>query len=101
MKTTTYGDVLNLAAEVADRTRDNLPTSEATMLRAFFGAELPELWNREAWPELCDNLEAVTLDENKCFSLREGEENEMGDILCLTDADPRMTSVVNRLTEYT
>jgi len=71
MKTTTYGDILNLTAELADRTRDNLPTSEAAMLRALFAAELPDLWNREAWPELCDNLEEVALDENKCFPMEQ------------------------------
>lgn len=96
MKTTTYADIKQLAADLAGIPRDKLATSEAAMLLAFFAAELPDLWTREAWPELCDHLEAVTLDSNKCFSLREGEANEMGDILAvITNANP-MTS--NRAT---
>lgn len=101
MKTTTGGDILNLAAELADRTRDNLPTSEATMLRTFISTELPDLWNREAWPELCDNLASVSLDENKCFDLNEGEAGEIGDILGIYDADPRTTTVVSSITNFT
>jgi hypothetical protein len=102
MKTTTYGDILNLAAELADRTRDNLPTSEATMLLAFFAAELPDLWNREAWPELCDNIESVTLDANDCFSLREGDADEMGDILGIfEEGDPRTSTQCIRVRDWT
>lgn len=101
VNTTTYSQVKNLAAELADRTRDNLPPSEATMLRAFFAAELPDLWNKEAWPELCDNIEAISLDANNCFDKRIGESNEMGEILAILDADPRTTTIVSSVTEYT
>lgn len=99
MKTCTYLQVKQLAADLAGFPPDKLPTSDATMLRAFFAAELPDLWNREAWPELCDHLELVTLDDNHCFSLREGEEDdEMGDILAIViGADPRTTSRVTLL----
>ena len=83
MKTVPYSQIQALAADLAGRPRDKLPTSEATMLRAFFAEELPDLWNREAWPELCDHLEAVTLDANACFSTREGDADEMGDILAI------------------
>jgi hypothetical protein len=97
VKTTTYGDIKNLAAELAGRTRDNLPTSEATMLLAFFAMELPDVWNKEAWPELCDNLEAVDATGG-VFSKREGDPDEMGDILAIfTGGDPRSTTNVIRL----
>ena len=98
MKTVTYEQIKLLAADLAGRPRDKLPTSEATMLRAFFAAELPDLWEREAWPELCDHLEAVTLDSENCFDLREDEENEIGDILAvLIGGDPRVTTKVEKL----
>jgi len=75
-----------------------LPTTESTMLRAFFAAELPDLWEREAWPELCDHLEAVTLDSANCFDLREGDADEIGDILTIVvGGDPRLTTLVTRL----
>lgn len=69
MKTVTYEQIKQLAVELAGRTRDNVPVSEATMLRSFFAAELPDIWNREAWPELSDHFREVTLDDNRCFSL--------------------------------
>jgi hypothetical protein len=96
MKTTTYEEIKLLAADLAGRPRDKLPPSEATMLRAFFAAELPDLWQREAWPELCDHLESVTLDSNKCFSLREGDADEMGDILAIIHGGNPLTT--NRVT---
>lgn len=74
MKTVSYENIKLLAADLAGRPRNKLPASEATMLRAFFASELPDLWQREAWPELCDHLEAVELDAEYCFSLREQEE---------------------------
>lgn len=83
MKTVPYSQIQALSADLAGRPRDKLPTSEATMLRAFFAEELPDLWTREAWPELCDHIEAVTLDDNACFSTREGDPTEMGDILAI------------------
>lgn len=99
MKTVPYEQVKQQAAELADRTRDNLPANEALMLRAFFATHLPDLWNREAWPELCDHLEAVTLDAANTFSAREGNPTtEMGDILALiTGGDPRVTAAVTIL----
>lgn len=68
MKTVTYEQIKHLSAELAGRTRDNLPTSEATMLLTFHAAELPDIWTREAWPELCDHIFEATLDADKCFS---------------------------------
>lgn len=98
MKTVPYSQIEALAADLAGRPRGKLPTSEATMLRAFFAEELPDLWNREAWPELCDHLEAVTLDANNCFSTREGDADEMGDILALIEGgNPLTTNAVSVL----
>ena len=98
MKTVTYSQIEALAGDLAGRMRDKLPTSEATMLRAFFAEELADLWNREAWPELCDHIEAVTLDANLCFDTREGDANEMGDILALiVGGNPMTTSQVTVL----
>lgn len=98
MKTVTYEKVKLLAADLAGFPRGKLPTSDATMLRAFFAAELPDLWTREAWPELCDHLEAVSLDASRCFSLRETEDDEMGDILAvIIGGDPRTTTKVSVL----
>ena len=95
MLTTTYSEIKLLAADLADQVRDKLPPGVATMLRAAFASNLPDLWNREAWPELCDHLEAVALDENQCFDLREGTANEMGDILAIIiGGDPRLTTAV-------
>jgi len=92
MKTVPYSQIQALAADLAGRPRDKLPTSEATMLRAFFAEELPDLWNREAWPELCDHLEAVTLDASACFSTREGDADEMGDILAIIEGGNPLTT---------
>lgn len=96
MKTVTYEQIKLLAADLAGQPRGKLPTSDATMLRAFFAAELPDLWNREAWPELCDHLETVTLDANNCFSLREGAADEMGDILAVIIGGNPLTSTLIR-----
>src|SRR5438105_4551069 len=91
MKTVTYNDVLYRAAELAGRTRDKVPVSEAAMLRGFLAAELMEVWNVAAWPDLTENPEQVTVSD-RSFSKREGAANEMGDILGVTTADPRTTT---------
>lgn len=104
MKTVPYSEVQTLAADLAGWPRDKLAVSEAAMLRAFFAAELPDLWQREAWPELCDHIEQVTLDSNNCFSLREGAADEIGDLLALiVGGDPRLTTRVEVLpaSQYT
>jgi hypothetical protein len=102
MKTTTYGAVKGLAAYLARRADDTasagkLTPAEATSLRAFLAADLPEIWDREAWPELCDHLEAVAVDANKCFSKREGTATEMGDILAVLDQNPLTTTLASTL----
>lgn len=98
MKTCTYAQVLALAGDLLSRPEDRLPPNEAVLLRTFFAAQLPDLWNREAWPELGDHLEAVTLDASNCFSLREAAANEMGDLLALVvGGDPRLTTQTRTL----
>lgn len=104
MRTIPYSEIKLLAADLAGRPRDKLPVSEALMLRAYFAAELPDLWRREAWPELCDHIEAVSLDANNCFDTREGDANEMGDILAIiVGGNPMTNSMVTVLdkTSYT
>jgi hypothetical protein len=61
MKTVTYSQIESLAARLAGRPPDKLPPSEAELLRDFIGDHLPRLWNREAWPELCNDFETVTV----------------------------------------
>ena len=91
MKTVTYAQVKNLATDFAGRTPDNLPTSEATMLLTFFAAELTDIWNKETWPELCDNVVTAAVSAG-VFSKLEGAGGEMGDILGVWDSDQRSTS---------
>lgn len=58
------------------------------MLLAFFAAELPDIWNREAWPELSDNIDAVTAS-GRAFT----KTAAMGDILGVYDtANPQTTT---------
>lgn len=102
MNTVTYAQVRQLAGTLAGRFDDTtsgtalrLPPSEEAALLLFLAAELEDVWTREAWPELCDHLESVTLDAEKCFDLREGDADEMGDILAVIEADasPLTTSI--------
>jgi hypothetical protein len=91
MKTTTYGDIKNLAAELTGRTRDNLPTQEAAMLLAFAAVELPTLWNLQCWPELNPAPLQVSVT-SRLFSKNEGEEDEIGDVLGVFAANPGTTT---------
>jgi hypothetical protein len=52
MLTVAYNDVLFRAAELAGRTRDKIPLSEATMMQGFFAVDLQAVWNAHEWPEL-------------------------------------------------
>lgn len=91
MKTVTFNDIKQLAFELADRPRADIPPTEATMFLAFCAAELPDLWNKEAWPELCANVESVGVT-NGVFGKREGDADEIGDVLGVFDSDPRSSS---------
>jgi hypothetical protein len=104
MLTTTYQQIETLAAVRAGRADDSSPTNlkltpaEAQSILDVIADELPDLWTKEAWPELCDHLEAVTLDADHCFSLRLGDADEMGDILALiAGGDPRTQTAVTPL----
>lgn len=56
METTTGNDVLNAAAELATRTRDQVPGQEKTMLQFFIAKEFLTLWSQRAWPDLIPEL---------------------------------------------
>lgn len=88
--TITYGTIWNLAVRLSGRPVANVPLEEEAMLQTFFAAELPDLWVKEAWPELCDNLLAVTLTAG-VFSKNLGAAGEIGDILGVFTLDPRAT----------
>lgn len=107
MKTTTYSEVRNLAAYLAGRADDTtgtglrLPPSEATLLLAFLAAELLTLWTAEAWPELCPDIETITLAADKTFSKREGDEDEMGDVLAIfRDGNPQTTTLCTPIEDW-
>ena len=97
----------NLAAYLAGRADDTtgtglrLPPSEATLLLAFLSAELLALWNAEAWPELCPDIETITLDADKTFSKREGDADEMGDVLAIfIHGNPQTTTLCQPVEDW-
>lgn len=106
MATITYAQIKQLAADLAGWPPGKLPPGEVTRARRFAASELADLWTREAWPELCDHLELVTLDAEKCFSVREGVSGgtgvgEMGDILTILEGNPLTTTSVQRVESWT
>jgi hypothetical protein len=88
----TYETIWDLAVSLAGQTQDNVNEKDSVLLQVYLAGELPDLWNKEAWPELCDNLSnsPVTLT-NGVFSKNLGEANEIGDILGIYDQDPRVS----------
>jgi len=88
--TVTFGTIWNLAVSLALQTPDNVPDKDSAALQIFMAAELEDLWRKEAWPELCDNLTQVTLTNNT-FSKNLGLANEIGDVLGIYNLDPRVT----------
>lgn len=105
MATIGYDTIRDYAAVLAERIpisvdpNAGLPDSENAMLALVFASELPDLWNREAWPELCDHIEEVALTSFR-FSKRIGDANEMGDILGVYNADPRSANLGWSRLEY-
>lgn len=91
MKTTTGQDILNQAAELAQRTRDKIPQSEQVMLQGFIATEFQSLLDSQSWPELIPAVFNVTA-ANRQFSKNEGSADpnnpEMGDILWLGERNP-------------
>jgi hypothetical protein len=105
MKTTTYLNILNQAAEMAGRTRDKIPSAEGLMLMNFLGMELASMWNRCCWPELCDNLQSYTpvvgTNNTATVSKNEGAgATEIGDVLGCWSADPRGTAQAARQIDF-
>lgn len=94
MKSVVYTDVLYRAAELAGRTRDKLPTSEATILQSSLAVDLADVWGKAAWPELTPApVETAVVDQ--VFSKNEGEDDEgdeIGDVLTVLSANPRVTT---------
>lgn len=93
----TYSEVLQLAARLAGRPPDKLPTSEAELLRDFIGDHLPRLWNREAWPELCNDFEEETVADGE-FELDEETDGEVLSIFA--QGNPQRTTIVQRIENW-
>ena len=95
MKTTTFGDILNQAAELAQRTRDKLPVVEQTLLQGYLATDFETLFTSQCWPELIPDLYQPAM-VNRQFSLNEGSEDpaapELGDILAVLTANPHTTN---------
>lgn len=87
MKTTTFQDVLNAAAEFAMRTRDQIPGQEYVSLQGFLAAEFLELVTMRPWPEWVEPIANVQAAEQQ-FSKNLNTAQEMGDILGVYTADP-------------
>lgn len=88
MKTVTYNDILYRAAEMAGRTRDKLPVSEATILRAALAVDLEDVWNKQCWPELIPDPVQVDVESQQF----DKDEDEMGDVLTVLTANPLVTT---------
>lgn len=106
MNTATYSAVRTLAAYYAGRADDTtggdlrLPPSESALLLAFIADELIQVWQAEAWPELCNDFEAVSVTD-KAFSKREGDNDEMGDILSIyITGSPHTTTLCSPIEDW-
>lgn len=106
MKTVPYSEIKELAAELAGRADDTtnglrLPPSEAALLLSFLASDIVDVWNAEAWPELCEDFETVTLSADKTFSKREGDADEMGDILSIyVTANPQTSTICTAVDDW-
>ena len=96
MKTTTFGDVLNQAFELAMRTRDKVPPQEQVSVQGFLATEFETLFDSQSWPELIPPVFNVAPVANRQFSKNEGSANpaapEMGDLLCVMHRNPEVCS---------
>lgn len=99
MKTITYNEMLYRAAEAAGRTRDNLPTSEAAVLKSIFASELPDVWMSEDWDDLRQPILAVTLDANREFA-NPYNSTQLGEVLAIFTQDPNGSTPWQRLEFY-
>lgn len=91
MKTVTYSTILNLAVEMAGRTRDKLPPSEALIVQSALALDLEDVWTKQVWPDLTPDP-AATAVTNQTFSKNEGLSGEIGDVICVLSANPRVTT---------
>lgn len=91
MKTCTFQDILNQAAEYAQRTRDKILAREQTMLQGFLATEFEQLFNSQPWSFLIPEFVEVTNIVNNQTSLNEGTATEFGDILAVLSANPHLT----------
>lgn len=94
MKTVAYSDVLYRAAELAGRTRDKVPVSEALMLRGFLAAELAEVWNMHPWPELIPGIAELSVTARRSsigwyFTAR-GDTDGNGKAFIATNSEHRL-----------
>jgi len=60
MLTVAYNDVLFRAAELAGRTRDKIPPTEARMMQGYLAVDLQAVWNAHEWPELVPDPAQLT-----------------------------------------
>lgn len=92
MKTTTFQDILNQAAEFAQRTRDQIPPQEYVSLQGMLATEFETLFTAQAWPELIPPFWNNANIVNQMFSKNEGSVDplnpELGEILAITTHDP-------------
>lgn len=72
MITALYSDISNRAFELAGRTRDKIPPSEAVMMQGFIQADLQDVWNKLPWPDLTPDPISVAPNSNRQFSKGEG-----------------------------
>jgi len=97
MRTVTYAQIASLAARLAGRPPDKLPVSEAELLRDFIGDHLPRVWNREAWPELCNDFETVAVANGQFAK----DDATKGDVLSIySQGNPQTQTNVIAVTEW-
>lgn len=91
MKTCTFQEILNLAANYAARTTAKLPVAEQTLLQAYLATEFETLFTSQCWSFLIPDFVNVTGIVGQQVSLNEGDANEFGDILAILDQNPHTT----------
>lgn len=97
MTTTTYDEIKNLALRLAGQPPDKSPDSDLELIRDFIGDHLPRLWNREAWPELCNDFEQVTLSSGQ-FAKNDATK---GDVLSIwVGGNPQTTTFCTPIEDW-
>ena len=90
MRSVRYDYVLRGAAETAGRVYTNLLADEADLFRGFISRRLREAWESQFWPELMV-IEERTVSSNDTFPYSATDKTDIGEVLRVTDADPRET----------